>query len=69
MNKRMQQKQPSAMRLFTAVGMIVLGAALLIAGFIVSPTGEIHSSVLIGFGEILTFAGALFGIDWHYRNR
>ncbi len=57
------------MRLFTAVGMIVLGAALLIAGFIVSPTGEIHSSVLIGFGEILTFAGALFGIDWHYRNR
>ena len=65
----MQQKQLSAMRLFTAVGMIVLGGALLIAGFIVSPTGEIHSSVLIGFGEILTFAGALFGIDWHYRNK
>lgn len=65
----MQQKQPSAMRLFTAVGMIVLGASLLIAGFIVSPTGEIHSSVLVGFGEILTFAGALFGIDWHYRNK
>lgn len=69
MIERMQQKQPSAMRLFTAVGMIVLGASLLIAGFIVSPTGEIHSSVLVGFGEILTFAGALFGIDWHYRNK
>lgn len=47
--------------------MVVVGAALLIAGFVVPPTGEIHSSVLVAVGEILTFAGSLLGIDYHYR--
>lgn len=44
-----------------------VGAGLLIAGFIVAPVGEIDSSVLVAFGETLTFAGALFGIDYRYR--
>lgn len=43
------------------------GCGLLIAGFIVAPLGEIHQSVLIGFGECLTFAGALLGIDYRYK--
>lgn len=38
-----------------------------IAGFVVSPIGEIHGSVLVSFGEILTFAGAVFGIDYRYK--
>ena len=56
-------------QLFTAVGVIVIGCGLLLAGFIISPAGEIHSSVLVAFGEILTFAGALLGVDYHYRKR
>lgn len=52
-----------------AVGMVCLGSSLLIAAFCVSPPGQIHSSVLVAFGEIMTFAGALFGIDYHYRCR
>jgi len=44
-----------------------VGVGLLIAGFIVPPTGVIDSSALIAFGEISTFAGALFGIDYKYR--
>ncbi len=47
--------------------MSAVGAALLTAGFIVSPTGVIDPSVLVAFGETLTFAGALFGIDYKYR--
>lgn len=47
--------------------MSAVGAGLLIAGFIVAPTGVIHSSVLVAFGETMTFAGALFGIDYKYR--
>ncbi len=47
--------------------MVAVGAGLLIAGFIVPPTGEIHSSVLVAVGEVLTFAGSLLGIDYHYR--
>lgn len=54
-------------QLWSAVGMTAVGAGLLIAGFIVAPTGAIHSSVLVAFGETMTFAGALFGIDYKYR--
>ncbi|MCD8101800.1 MAG: hypothetical protein LUD76_06615 [Alistipes sp.] len=54
-------------QLYTAVGLVMVGAGLLVAGFIVAPRGEIHSSVLIGFGEVMTFAGAVFGIDYTYK--
>ena len=54
-------------QLLSAVLMIIIGCALLIAGFIVPPLGVIDGSVLIAFGEILTFVGALFGIDYHYK--
>ena len=54
-------------QLKAALGLIVIGAGLLIAGFMVSPTGEVHNSVLVAFGEILTFAGSIFGIDYKYR--
>ena len=50
-----------------AVALILVGRGLLVTGFIVPPAGEIHPSVLIAFGEILTFVGALFGIDYHYK--
>lgn len=45
------------------------GCALLTAGIAIPPAGVIDSSVLIAFGEILTFAGSLVGIDYHYRYR
>lgn len=54
-------------QIITAVAMCVIGVALIIAGFIVKPTGEIHPSVLTALGEILTFSGSLFGIDVHYK--
>lgn len=54
-------------QLAASIFLIVVGCALLVAGFIVAPQGEIHHSVLIAFGEIMTFAGALMGIDYHYK--
>ena len=60
-------KDTGKAQLWSAVAMTAVGAGLLIAGFIVAPTGEIHSSVLVAFGETMTFAGALFGIDYKYR--
>lgn len=47
--------------------LVAVGCGLLIAGFCVPPVGIIDSSVLIAFGEILTFVGAIFGIDYTYR--
>ena len=56
-------------QLLSAILMIVIGCSLLIASFFVPPLGVIDSSVLIAFGEILTFVGALFGIDYHYKSK
>ena len=56
-------------QLILSVALCIFGCALLACGFIAVPTGEIHHSVLIAFGEILTFAGSLIGIDYHYRYR
>lgn len=55
------------LQLLSAMALIVVGVSLLIAGFVTPPPGEIHHSVLVAFGEILTFAGALFGIDYNYK--
>lgn len=48
-----------------SVYLVTCGSGLLIAGFTVDPTGQIHPSVLTAFGEILCFVGALIGIDYH----
>lgn len=61
------RKHKPTIQLLAAVFLIVVGCGLLIAGFVVPPPGEIHNSVLVAFGEILTFAGAVFGMKYHYQ--
>lgn len=61
------KKHQPTLQLLSAIALIIIGVGLLIAGFITPPPGEIHNSVLVAFGEILTFAGALFGIDYKYK--
>ena len=56
-------------QLLTAAMLSIGGLVLLFCGAFVSPQGEIHQSLLVGFGEIATFAGALFGIDYVYKRR
>lgn len=63
------KKIKPTVQLVAAAVISAIGCGLLIAGFIVSPPGEIHSSVLVAFGEVMTFCGALFGIDYKYRFR
>lgn len=55
------------LQLILATLITIAGLALIAAGFIVPPVGVIDGSVLTAFGEIITFAGALFGMDYHYR--
>ena len=54
-------------QLAMAVLLTVAGLALIFFSFWVNPTGEIHQSVLVAFGELSTFAGALFGVDYSYK--
>ena len=50
-----------------AIALCTFGCTMLLAGFCCPPLAEIHHSVLIAFGEILTFSGSLIGIDYKYR--
>lgn len=54
-------------QMYCAVALCCFGMLLMGAGFVVEPMGSISSSVLVGYGEVMTFAGALFGIDYHSR--
>jgi hypothetical protein len=56
-------------QLIVAIMLCGFGCGLLLAGFVCPPLGEVHHSVLIAFGEILTFSGSLIGIDYKYRYR
>lgn len=56
-------------QLLTAAVLSVGGVALLFCGVFIAPQGEIHESLLVGFGEVATFAGALFGIDYVYKRK
>ena len=56
-------------QLITAAILSIGGLVLLFCGVYIEPLGQIHESLLIGFGEVATFAGALFGIDYTYKIR
>ena len=51
----------------TALVTVCFGVSLITAAFFVPPMGVIDPTVLTAFGELLTFAGSLIGIDSHYR--
>lgn len=58
-----------SVQLWLGVAIAAAGLALLFWGLIYPPKGQIDSSVLIGFGEVATFAGSLIGVDYHYKFR
>ncbi len=58
----MTKERKESLQVWSAVGMLIAGAALVIAGFIVPPAGEVSDSVLWFFGECLIYAGSIFGI-------
>ena len=63
----MNRKTRLNLQLMTAIILVVIGCALLIAGFVVPPLGIIDNSILVAYGETCTFAGALFGVDYNYK--
>ena len=56
-------------QLITAAVLAIGGLVLLFCGVYITPQGEIHESLLVGFGEVATFAGAIMGVDYNYRHR
>ena len=56
-------------QLITAAVLSIGGLVLLFCGVYIDPQGEIHESILVGFGEVATFCGALMGVDYVYRRK
>ena len=57
-NKTMQDNLSK----LSAIGMLMAGVGLTIAGFIVPPLGEISDSVLWFTAQTLIYAGSIFGV-------
>lgn len=47
---------------------LIAAFVLLFLGMLIPPKGEIHDSVLTGFGIVLLFVGSLLGVSMHYSN-
>jgi len=65
--KKLNQETKLTIQVSLAIILIIVGVVLLFMGFYADPYGQIHDSVLIGYGEVSTFAGSLLGIDYTYR--
>ena len=60
-------KEKLNIQLLTAAVLAIGGLVMLFCGVYIEPQGEIHESLLIGFGEVATFAGSIMGVDYHYK--
>ena len=56
-------------QLFTAAILAIIGMVLLFCGLYIDPQGEIHETVLVAYGEVLTFSGSVMGIDYRYKRK
>ena len=57
------------LQLVTAAVLSLGGLILLFCGVFIDPEGQIHESLLVAFGEVATFSGALMGIDYVYKRK
>lgn len=60
-------KPKELIQLIAAILMCVFGCGLLLTGMLIESVGVIDPTILVAFGEILTFASSLTGLDYHYR--
>ena len=67
--KKDQTKMKLNIQLALGVTLVIAGLTLLFLGFYAHPIGDITNSVLVAYGEVSTFAGALIGVDYSYKFR
>lgn len=65
----MKRETKEDTQVWTAVGMLIAGVSLSVAGFLVEPLGIIHDSVLWFFAQCLVYAGSIFGVYIYVNGR
>ena len=66
---KLNANKKEAIQYATAVGMLVAGLALTVAGFVVAPLGVISDSVLYVLAQCLIYAGSIFGIGLYVNTK
>lgn len=66
-NFSLSQKQKMTLEFLFGFICALIGIGLLWTSLFIPPVGIIDASVLAAVGEVLTFSGALVGIDYSYR--
>ena len=67
MNISLSQKEKMTIGFVVGFICALIGIGLLWTSLFIPPLGIIDASVLAAVGEVLTFSGALVGIDYSYR--
>lgn len=67
--KTLSLEKKEAIQYASAVGMLVAGLALTVAGFVVAPLGEVSDSVLYVLAQCLIYAGSIFGIGLYVNTK
>lgn len=65
----MKRETKEDIQVWTAVGMLIAGVGLSVAGFLVEPLGIIHDSILWFFAQCLVYAGSIFGVYIYVNGR
>ena len=65
----MNKSPENIAQLIVAAALTLAGIGLLYLGTLLAPQGEIHETILVAFGEVATFAGAIIGIDYRYKRK
>ena len=65
----MTRERRISFQYYTAAAMLLVGVALAIAGFIVSPLGEISDSVLYFTAQCFIYAGSVFGVSVYVTDK
>lgn len=65
----MKRETKEDIQVWTAVGMLIAGVSLSVAGFLVEPLGIIHDSALWFFAQCLVYAGSIFGVYIYVNGR
>lgn len=60
----MKKNTTDSVKIYAAIGMLISGVGLMVAGFIVDPLGAITDSVLWASAQCLMWAGGALGLDY-----
>ena len=65
----MTKETRTDIQIWSAVGMLIFGVSLTIAGFLVQPLGDISDSVLWVLAQSLIYAGSALGINVYMQTK